>query len=66
MVPGRFLKTEVTGGPYIIEHAHKMMQQYFEDYKRTSMAIPFEYLVTDRSKEPDTAKWVTRIYGPVY
>jgi hypothetical protein len=66
MVPGRFLKSEVTGGPYIIARAHKSMQEYFQDYKRTSMAIPFEYLVTDRSHESDTAKWVTRIFRPVY
>jgi hypothetical protein len=66
MVPGRFLRTDVTGGPQTIAHAHKMMLQYFEDYKRTAMAIPFEYLVTDRSKQPDTTKWITRIYGPVY
>jgi hypothetical protein len=42
------------------------MQQYFADYKRVAMAIPFEYLVTDRETETDTTKWVTRIYAPVY
>ena len=66
MVPGRFLTTQVTGGPYTISNAHRMMDQYFKDFGRTSMAIPFEYLVTDRLKERDTTKWVTRIYGPVY
>ncbi len=66
MVPGRFLATEVKGGPYTIQHAHTMMAQYFRDFNRLSMAIPFEYLITDRIQEPDTTKWVTRIYGPVY
>ena len=66
MIPGRFLVTQVTGGPYTISNAHRMMEQYFKDFNRTSMAIPFEYLVTDRLKEPDTSKWVTKIYGPVY
>lgn len=66
MVPGRFLSAEVTGGPNTITKAHRMMDQYFKDYNRVSMAIPFEYLVTDRIKETDTSKWVTRIYGPVY
>jgi hypothetical protein len=66
MVPGRFLTTQVTGGHSTIEHAHKMMQMYFSDYKRTAMAIPFEYLVTDRLHEADTSKWVTKIYCPVY
>jgi hypothetical protein len=66
MVPARFLTMEFTGGPYTIRHAHNVMQQYFADYKRVAMAIPFEYLVTDREKETDTTKWVTRIYAPVY
>jgi hypothetical protein len=66
MVPGHFLTTTVTGGPYTIKNAHRMMDQYFKDFNRVTMAIPFEYLVTDRLKDTDTSKWVTRIYGPVY
>jgi hypothetical protein len=42
------------------------MDQYFKDYNRVAMAIPFEYLITDRLKVPDTSKWVTKIYCPVY
>jgi hypothetical protein len=66
MVPGHFLRTEVTGGPHTIANAHRMMDQYFKDFNRVTMAIPFEYLVTDRLKEADTSKWITRVYGPVY
>jgi hypothetical protein len=66
MVPGHFLTAEIKGGAYAISKAHRMMDQYFKDFNRVSMAIPFEYLVTDRLKESDTTKWVTRIYGPVY
>jgi hypothetical protein len=66
MVPGRFLTSEVKGGPYTIASAHRMMDQYFKDFNRVTMGIPFEYLVTDRLKETDTTKWITRIYGPVY
>ncbi|MBA4166099.1 MAG: GyrI-like domain-containing protein [Chitinophagaceae bacterium] len=66
MVPGRFLVTELKGGPLTISQAHQTMRQYFQDYKRTSMAIPFEYLVTDRQFDKDTANWVTRLYYPVY
>lgn len=66
MVPGRFLTTEVTGGPQTIAQAHQSMQLYFQDYKRTAMAIPFEYLVSDRGAVKDTASWKTIIYGPVY
>lgn len=68
MVPGqfRFLTTEVKGGPQTIRSAHKAMAQYFVDFNRISMAIPFEFLVTDRLQERDTTKWITSIYNPVY
>lgn len=66
MVPGKFIITDVTGGLKTVEQAHQQIQYYFQDYRRVSMAIPFEYLVTDRQKETDTSKWVTRIYSPVY
>lgn len=66
MVPGQFLTAEVKGGPYTIKKAHQMMQLYFQDYKRTAMAIPFEYLVTDRLAEKDTTQWITKLYAPVY
>ncbi len=66
MVPGRFIVTDVTGGPHSIQRTMQQVQNYFQDYGRTSMAIPFEYLITNREKETDTSKWVTRIYSPVY
>jgi len=61
-----FLTAEVKGGPYTIRHANEMMEQYLRDYQRTLMAMPFEYIITDRSTESDTTKWVTEIYAPVY
>jgi len=42
------------------------MNQYFADHNRTSMAIPFSYLITNRSEQPDTLKWITKIYAPVF
>lgn len=66
MIPGQFLTGEIKGGPHTISNAHVMMQQYFSDFKRAAMAIPFEYLVTNRLQEPDTTKWVTKIYFPVF
>lgn len=66
MVPGRFLTAEIKGGPHTIHNAHKTMIQYFIDFNRISMAIPFDYLVTDRLLEKDTTKWITRVYNPVY
>ena len=66
MIPGGFVVTQVTGGPFTIENALKQIQLYFEDYHKTAMAIPFQYLITDRRKETDSTKWITRIYAPVF
>jgi hypothetical protein len=66
MVRGSFMVTEVTGGEYTVEKASKSLQQYFNDYRRTSMAISFTMLITDRLYQPDTAKWITKLYQPVY
>lgn len=65
MVPGNFMMLEAKGGLKTIDHAMRQLQQYAVDYQRTSMAIPFQVMVTDRMKEQDTTKWITRIYYPV-
>jgi hypothetical protein len=65
MVPGRFMVADVKGGIHTVNNAIEQLQLYFEDYHKTSMAIPFQSLVTDRNTEPDTLKWMTRIYAPV-
>lgn len=66
MVRGKFIVTDVTGGPSIADATLDRVNRYFRDYGRMSMAIPFYSLVTDRQQEPDSNKWVTRIYAPVY
>ncbi len=62
---GRILSAEVTGGPSTINKAFEQMENYITDFHRTAPAIPFQSLITDRSKEPDTSKWVTKLYWPV-
>lgn len=66
MVPmkDRFLMTEVTGGPLSIKNAHDAIENYMQDHMLTAPAIPFEILITDRSKEADTTKWKTRLFHP--
>jgi hypothetical protein len=66
LVPGHYLMAEVKGGEHAIDRAMTQMQNYVNDYQKTVMAIPFQSLVTDRMKEPDENKWITRIYYPVY
>jgi hypothetical protein len=66
-MPGRgnILVTEVKGGTSIAAVAFEQIKKYADDYERHAPAIPFYSLITDRLKEPDTAKWVTKIYFPV-
>ena len=66
MVAGNILVAEVRGGPGTVLNGFKQMELFMEDFNLSSPAINFESLVTDRSREPDTAKWVTRLYYPIY
>jgi hypothetical protein len=66
LVHGNYLEADVHGGAGAVNTALDRMNNYISDYGRTVMAIPFFSLMTDRSKEPDSTKWVTRIYYPIY
>jgi hypothetical protein len=66
LVKGNYLESDVRGGPAAIRLALGHLKDYIADNKRTVMAIPFFSLITDRTRESDTAKWVTRIYYPIY
>jgi hypothetical protein len=65
MVPGKILVAEVKGGEQRVREAAANLQNYVDDYKLKSPAIPFESLVTDRTKETDTSKWITKLYYPI-
>ena len=62
---GKILISDVTGETSKVDHAIKQLEYYLLDYNRVAPAIPFMSLVTDRSKELDSTKWITRIYYPV-
>ncbi len=66
MVPGNILVTEVQGGPSTIRNAFNLLEAYRVEHHYESPAIPFESLVTDRSREADTTKWTTRLFYPVF
>ncbi len=66
MVKGSFMISEVVGGNHTVEKASQSLQQYFLDYRKTSMAMNFTMLVTDRMLQPDSSKWITKLYRPVY
>jgi hypothetical protein len=62
----RFLVTRVHGGNATVKEALHQFQLYIQDYHRTVMALPFQQLITDRSAAPDTTRWVTDIYVPLF
>ncbi|MBC7744518.1 MAG: hypothetical protein H7096_05395 [Flavobacterium sp.] len=66
MIPGNILELTVTGGPRHIENGFKQLRLYINDFQLTSPAMPFELLITDRVQQPDTSKWVTKIYYPIF
>ena len=66
-MPGnaKFLVAEVKGGKENVDEAIREFKLYVADYQKTVMASPFQLLVTDRTKEIDSTKWVTKIYYPI-
>lgn len=63
---GNVLEAQVQGGPYTIENGLQGIENYRSEYRYTSPAIPYQLLVTDRLKETDTTKWITKLYYPVF
>jgi hypothetical protein len=66
MVPGNILETEVKGGPITAAQSIETLKTYISDYHEVEIAMPFQSLVTDRREEPDTNRWVTKAYYPIY
>jgi len=62
---GNILVAEITGGNKMSALAMKQMDLFVTDNQYNNIAIPFYSLVTNRMTEPDSSKWVTKIYCPV-
>jgi hypothetical protein len=65
LADGNILVTEVKGGVATATAAFEQIIKYSLDYQRVAPAIPFFSLITDRTKEPDSSKWITKVYCPV-
>ncbi|WP_018617057.1 hypothetical protein [Segetibacter koreensis] len=61
----KILTADVTGGLNSIKKAYNELNTYMSDYNLTSPVIHWETLITDRSKETDSTKWITRICIPI-
>ncbi len=66
MVLGNILVSQVTGGVQRVKEGEKQLANYVEDFGKMSPAIPFQSLVTERIAEPDSSKWITRLYYPIF
>ncbi|HEX4373137.1 MAG TPA: hypothetical protein VHZ50_07540 [Puia sp.] len=64
-VPWKMIEGEVKGGVYTINRGFEQLNNFKDDHQNTMMAIPFQSLITDRRKEADTGKWITKICAPV-
>jgi hypothetical protein len=64
-VPWKGLTADVRGGTSTVNEALRQMVFYLTDHQMMQMAVPHQSLITDRRSEPDTTKWLTRIYIPV-
>jgi hypothetical protein len=62
---GNMLIVDVKGGPSTMNSALQQVQNFISDYHESAPAISFFSLITDRRKETDTSKWLTKIYYPV-
>jgi hypothetical protein len=65
MMPGNFMAAEVRGGTYTANEAQEQLELFIQDHNKVKMAKGFQLLVTNRLHEPDTSKWITKIYIPV-
>ncbi|MFC0514909.1 hypothetical protein ACFFGT_11895 [Mucilaginibacter angelicae] len=63
---GNLLVADVQGGANTVKDALEQIKIYMKDHRLISPAMPFESLITDRSVEKDTSKWITKIYYPIF
>ncbi len=66
MVPGNVLISEVKGGRGKLNYTKNQIKKYMDDDRLISPAMPFEELITDRIAEPDTNKWISKFYYPIF
>jgi hypothetical protein len=62
---GSILIAKVVGNRQVIANALTQMELYIQDNHLNTIAIPYEYLITNRLEVPDSSRWETEIYFPV-
>jgi hypothetical protein len=59
---GNILHTKVKGGRYTIANAFSQLKKYQDDHGLRSPAMPYAQLITNRLTQPDTTKWITKVF----
>jgi hypothetical protein len=63
---GNLLEAPITGGHATIRKGFIEYENAIREYSWTSPAIPYQLIITDRTKERDTTKWVTKLCYPIF
>jgi len=66
MVRGKIIIGKAIGPEYEVNQCARQVEYYVKDYGRSSPAIQFNRLITDRRKEKDSTKWITTVNYPVF
>jgi len=67
MLPGGTMcVATIPGGPATALNGLAAMEEYLKDHDMKQPAIPYLSLVTDRRNEPDTSRWITKVYCPYF
>jgi len=66
MVRGKIIVGKSIGANSKIDQCLKQVEYFLKDHGRSSPAIQFNRLITDRRKEKDSTKWITTINYPVF
>jgi hypothetical protein len=64
-VPWKMIEGDVRGGAHSADRAMEQLYIFRDDYHLSIMSIPFQFLITDRRREQDSTKWVTRVCAPI-
>jgi hypothetical protein len=62
---GYVMVAEVKGGEQLINSCKQEMENYVQDYRKSSPAIPFQQMITNRVQVKDSTQWITKLYYPV-
>ncbi len=66
MMLGNIVVCEVIGDKNVIQKCNEAVKNYVQDHRKTSPAISFERLITNRRTVQDSTKWRTTINYPVF